>query len=224
MVAGALKELSGWDNDILFSSGVSNSGEKDEKNYKKETDLVKFHLAKLIHPASFVYFSTTSIFDSLKKGNSYILHKINIENLIKASNVNFLIIRLPNLVGFSSNPNTLTNYFSDCIRLERTIRLNRNAIRHLIDVADLPSILIDIKSNFGKCKMTVNVETDRPLSAQQILSLIEDVMMKKAYIHPSAENADLENNDDSLKISTINYIWKIREEYHRNLLKKYYSI
>ena len=72
--------------------------------------------------------------------------------------------------------------------------------------------------------MTVNVETDRPLSAQQILSLIEDVMMKKAYIHPSAENADLENNDDSLKISTINYIWKIREEYHRNLLKKYYSI
>ncbi len=224
MVAGALKDLSGWENDILFSSGVSNSTEQDEKNYQKEIDLVKLHLGKLIHPASFVYFSTTSIFDPLKKGNAYIQHKLAIEELIKKSNLNFLIIRLPNLVGFSSNPNTLTNYFANSVRNERIIHLNQNAIRHLIDAEDLSSILNDIKNNFGKINLTVNVETDRPLSAQQILSIIEDIMKKKAHIKPSTENVDFKSSEVNLDVSSRNYIWKIKEGYHRDIIKKYYSI
>ena len=70
MVAGALKDISGWDDDILFSSGVSNSGEKDEKNFQKEVELVKSNLVKLSSNGSFVYFSSTSIFNPLKKKQS----------------------------------------------------------------------------------------------------------------------------------------------------------
>ena len=224
MVAGALKEISGWDNDILFSSGVSNSAEQKKENFQKEIDLVNLHLEKLIYPASFVYFSTTSIFDPFKRGNSYINHKLKIEDLIKTSNLNYLIVRLPNLVGFSSNPNTLTNFFADSVRLERKIQLNQNAIRHLIDADDLPSILNDIKNYFGKNKLTVNVETDRPLSAQQILLLIEEVLKKKAYIQPLNEEAKLKVNEIDINISATNYIWKTMDDYHKNLMKKYYSI
>ena len=223
MVAGALKNLSGWDNDILFSSGVSNSGELDEKKYQREIDLVKTNLEKLIPSATFVYFSTISIFDLLKKENPYILHKLKIESIIKSSDVNHMILRLPNLVGFSSNPNTLTNYFADSIRINRTISLNRIAIRHLIDITDLSSIIKDIKNNFDKSRMTVNVETDRPLTAYQILTLIEEVMQKKANIHPADVVSNLVVKQDNSDISSINYIWKTAESYHKNLLRKYYS-
>ncbi len=222
MVASALKNLSGWENDILFSSGVSNSGEQDEVNFQRETELVKYHLERIVNPANFVYFSTTSIFDPLKKNNSYILHKLKIEKLIKASNVNHLIIRLPNLVGFSSNPNTLTNFFADSIRLERKIQLNPGAIRHLIDVVDLPSILNDLKSIYGNDKTTVNVETDKPLSVAVILNLLEEVLLKKAIVQTMDNSSEWKGYENDLNISSIKYIWKTKENYHRNLLKKYY--
>ena len=224
MVASALKNLSGWENDILFSSGVSNSGEQNEINFHREIELVKLYLEKITNPASFVYFSTTSIFDPLKKHSSYILHKLKIEKLIKASERNFLIIRLPNLVGFSSNPNTLTNFFADSIRLERKIQLNRSAIRHLIDVADLSLILNDLKDIYGNKKITVNVETDKPLSADLILNLLEEILLKKAFVQPISESAELKGYENDLNISSIKYIWKTKEDYHKNLLKKYYSI
>ncbi len=224
MVAGALKDISGWDNDILFSSGVSNSEEKDEKNFQKEVDLVKSNLARLTSKGSFVYFSTTSIFNPLKKSNPYVLHKLKIEKLIKDSNLNYLIIRLPNLVGFSANPNTLTNYFAESIRLGRAINLNQKAFRHLIDASDLSGILNDVKNNFGKNKHIINIETDRPISAQQIILYMEDAIQKKAIINPSAENEDLEKIDSHFDDSSINYIWKLREDYHKSLLKKYYFI
>lgn len=224
MVAGALKDISGWDNDILFSSGVSNSGEKDEKNFQKEIELVKSNLAKLTSNGSFIYFSSTSIFNQLKKNNPYVLHKLKIEKLIKDSNLNYLIIRLPNLVGFSTNPNTLTNYFADSIRLGRAINLNQKAFRHLIDASDLPGILNDVKNNFGKNRHIINIETDKPISAQQIIFCMEDAIQKKAIINPTVVNEDQEKIDSHLSDTSINYIWKIRDDYHKSLLKKYYSI
>lgn len=224
MVAGALKDISGWDSDILFSSGVSNSGEKDEENFHKEVELVKSTIAKLTSPGSFVYFSSTSIFNPLKKNNPYVLHKLKIENLIKDSSQNYLIIRLPNLVGFSANPNTLTNYLADSIRSGRAINLNQKAFRHLIDTSDLISILNGVKTNFGKNKQTVNIETDRPISAQQIVLCMEEAMQKKAIINPTVENEDMEKIDSHLGGHSTNYIWKLREDYHKRLLKKYYSI
>jgi nucleoside-diphosphate-sugar epimerase len=223
MVASALKNISGWDDDILFSSGVSNSGNSDIKNFQRETDLVKYHLSKISSPVSFVYFSTISIYDPSRLNNFYIKHKLFIEDLIRQSNVNYLIIRLPNLVGFSNNPHTLTNYFADSIRLDRTIELNQSAIRHLIDVDDLPSILKDIKLKFGKNKVTIDVETDFPLSADQILHSLEKAMKKKAIIQIVKENADNNTEKIGLGIETMDYLWKTGNDYLLNLLEKYYS-
>ena len=223
MVASALKEISGWENDILFASGVSNSGEQSDNNYQREIDLVKLYLGKIIQPASFVYFSTSSIFDPSKAMNPYILHKLKIEALIKNSSVNYLIVRLPNLVGYSDNPNTLTNYFADSIRLNRPIILKSQAIRHLIDAKDLAAILCDIKSKFGTDKIVVNVETSNPLRAEQILVMIENGMNKKAIIQNPVEARELDSGNKDLKSSSVNYRFNTEIDYHRNLLMKYYS-
>ena len=223
MVAGAIKQLSGWENDILFSSGVSNSGETDSNLFRKEIDLVLQHLTKLPQAGTFVYFSTTSIFDPNRKMSHYIRHKLFIESLIKASNKKFLIVRLPNLVGSSLNPHTLTNYFAESIRLEKPINLNEAAIRHLIDVADLSYILNDIKERYGKNKLTVNVETDRPLSALEILHFLEDVIKKKAHVNLSRENPVIKNIRENTDIVALNYLLSVRGDYHKQMMKKYYS-
>jgi len=223
MVAGALKDLTGWEDDILFSSGVSNSGEQSERFFQREVDLVSYYLEKAKSTSTFVYFSTTSIFDSAKSGSQYVNHKINVESIIKESKVNYLIIRLPNLVGASNNPNTLTNFFVDRIRMKRAIKLNFHAIRHLIDVGDLPFILNDIKEKFGKKNLTVDVETDRPLSADKILSMLEVVLNMQADIqHIDAKTISTINNEE-LKKSSKYYQLKTNDDYHYLLLKKYYS-
>ncbi len=222
MVAGALKDISGWEEDVLFSSGVSNSGELSGSAFEKEINLIKTYINKLTPGASFVYFSTTSIFDPSKSSNPYIIHKLFIEKLLRESNVDFLIVRLPNLVGISSNPHTLTNFFADSIRRNKLITLRSGAIRHLIDVADLSVILNDIKRKFGKKKITVNVDTDKPLSAGQILGFLEEAFGKKANVQIVPDNIggkpieSIDNND------AINFLWKTGEDYHKELFKKYY--
>jgi len=209
--------------DIIFSSGVSNSNEQSTYPFQKELKLIQGYLKQLPKDSTFVYFSTTSIFDSAKSKNPYIVHKLSVEKLLDESGVNYLIVRLPNLVGFSTNPHTLTNFFADCIRNGRLIDLKSGAVRHLIDVEDLSTILNDIRNKFGKQKIIVNVETDNPLSVEQILEYLETTLNKRAKIKvdPQNKNGTLAHVD--LSVGAINYLWKTGENYHKELFRKYYS-
>ena len=58
----------------------------------------------------FIYISTTSVLDNYSKKDKYIRNKIIIENLIKKRLKNFFILRLPQIVGKSNNPHTITNF------------------------------------------------------------------------------------------------------------------
>lgn len=222
MVADACKALTGWENDIIYASGVSNSSEKRKELFDREIDLIKTHLNQLRGDSTFVYFSTTSILDPSKTKSSYILHKLYIESMLRNITDNHMIIRLPNLVGKSRNPHTLTNFFAGNILVGKPVRLIKNAVRHLIDVNDLEFVLNDIRKKFGKSKVTVNVETDKPFTAGQILSLMEEVLQKKAHVIESDEPLDIQEilNDEN---STLKYIFETSESYHRDLIRKYYA-
>ena len=223
MIAGALRDMKGWEEDVLFSSGVSNSGETNAAAFQKEIDLVKQYIGKIRPGSSFVYFSTTSIFDRSKVSSHYTNHKIGIENLIKESGINYLIIRLPNLVGSSNNPHTLTNFFNQSLLSGKQINLHPGAIRHLIDVSDLPFILSEISKKFGKQKVTVNVETDKPLTAEQILRLLEEVSSKRANVNIRPDIAKAHYPAILEDKFSQNYLLKTGEDYHKKMFSKYYS-
>jgi nucleoside-diphosphate-sugar epimerase len=221
MVASACRLLTGWDDDIIYASGVSNSSEQDQSLYDKEIGMIREHLSRMNENGSFVYFSTLSILDPSKSANAYIRHKLFIESMLRESDTRHLIIRLPNLVGKSSNPHTLTNFFARNIRERKPVNLVRMAVRHLIDADDLGTILNGISSRFGKNNVTVNVETTRPLTAGEILSLMEEAMNIKAeVIELNQNNAAAGNKDVS---SSANYIFETSGDYHRNLINKYYA-
>jgi nucleoside-diphosphate-sugar epimerase len=222
MVAGACKALKGWEDDILFASGVSNSSEHRKELFEKEIEMISHYLGQKSSDGSFVYFSTASILDPSKAGNPYIMHKLAVEGMLRERNVKHLIVRLPNLVGVSNNPHTLTNFFAQSIKTGKPIRLVKNAIRHLIDADDLVSILNAIKYQFGKTNATVNVSTNTPLTALQILNMLEDTLNMKALV---MESKDEPASDSKMMdiYSSANYIFETPGNYHQNLFHKYYA-
>ena len=79
LVANGFEIYKENDNVIIFASGVSNSGEKRKKEFKRELTLLK---NIKIDNEVLIYFSTCSIFDKTLKNSLYVLHKKEIENYI----------------------------------------------------------------------------------------------------------------------------------------------
>ena len=103
-IASALKGVV-REGTIFFASGVSNSQETDEKQYKREIDL----LLSQDKSKHLVYFGSLCIFYSKTR---YARHKLWVETLVKKHFRQYTIIRLGN-INWGKNPHTLINYFKN---------------------------------------------------------------------------------------------------------------
>ena len=103
-----------------FASGVSNSKEAREYQYKMEMDL----LLSQNKDKKLIYFSSLSIFYA---NNRYTQHKLFMERLIKNHFDRYCIFRLGNIT-WGSNPNTIINY----LRSHKRAKL-QDTDRYLID-------------------------------------------------------------------------------------------
>ncbi len=83
---------------------------------------------------SLVYFSTCSVYDQQEKGSAYVQHKLHIEDFIQTRVKQYHIFRVSNLVGTSSNPNTVLNFFFNHLKNGVNFDLWTNAYRNIIDV------------------------------------------------------------------------------------------
>ena len=104
-VAKALVDREGF---IFFASGVSNSGETRESEYKREESL----LMQQDKDKHLVYFSTLSIFYAK---NRYAEHKRMMEKTIMAYFDKYTIVRLGNL-SWGNNTNHLVPFLKDKIK------------------------------------------------------------------------------------------------------------
>ncbi len=147
LMATAMKKID--DNDLLiFASGVSNSNETNSKEYKREYNLLKKHIEEYPNK-KLIYFSTCGIYDKCKKESEYIKFKLRIEKYIQENVVNFIIFRLGNVVGKGGNPNTLINFFKNCIVNNTEFYLYSKGKRLLIDVDDVVKFIDLYKNNFS---------------------------------------------------------------------------
>lgn len=216
MLANAFKNYLNDDNIIIFASGVSNSQEQNIKEYEREFDLLSLysHSTKKL-----IYFSTCSIFDKSLEDSKYIKHKIRIETFIKENFKNYLIFRLPNVIGKTNNNNTSFNYFKNKIINQEEIQIQVNAIRYFIDVDDLVNILPIIISS--QTNQTINVCFNNKIYIKDLISIFENILKisaKKVFI-----DKGLNYSVDNLYFMNIvrkNNL-KINENYNFNLIKKY---
>lgn len=94
--------LTDRDDLVFFASGVSDSQETDEAEYRREIAL----LSRQDRNKRLVYFSSLSVFYSESR---YADHKRAMEATIKKYSKYYCIIRLGN-IDWGSNPHTLINY------------------------------------------------------------------------------------------------------------------
>ena len=104
-IASALKDRKGY---LFFASGVSNSQEKRESEYKREREL----LLKQDKKKHIVYFGSLSVFHS---NTRYAKHKLKMENLVKTNFKHYTIFRVGN-ISWGTNPHTLINFIRNKIK------------------------------------------------------------------------------------------------------------
>lgn len=109
---------------LYFASGVSNSGETRETEFKREIKL----LLDQDKNAHLVYFSSLSIFYS---DTPYANHKKMMEYVVKQHFPNYTIVRLGNIT-WGKNPHTIINFMRAQKKAGKTLDI-RDAYRYVID-------------------------------------------------------------------------------------------
>ena len=207
----------------VFAAGVSNSSEIDESEFQREFDLLKKTLADNI-TKKFIYFSTVSI-DVKKTPTPYTTHKLNMEKYIEENTTNYLILRLPNVVGNSTNPNQLVNYFYNSLINDTPVTIDKNYTRHLLDVEDIPPI---IKFLLIKHSNVNNVIIAFPngININNLLSLLEEINGNKFNNIVEIENPNIEFRLDTSVFNSYLGIMPYKEVFNTvplDILKKYYK-
>ena len=133
---------------IIFASGVSNSNETNENEFNYEKKL----LLKTINEnreLKLIYFSCMLV-EILN--NDYYKAKLDIEELIKNEASDYIIFRLPQIIGNNGNPTNLANYIKYSIINDVEIIVYGDAERALVDVEDLVNVV-------NYCKNKISCET-----------------------------------------------------------------
>lgn len=203
------------DNLTIYASGVSKSKESRIEEYNREYALIQEH----IYNNKFIYFSSCSVLSNID--TEYSRHKKNIENYIQRQCKDYLILRLPNIVGIPNNNSQLLNYMYYSLINQNTIKINIDCIRHLIDVEDLPKI-VQILNDINIKPKIVNIAFDNGITLDKVVDNIETVVglkFKKVELYKGGSDYIVDTAE------TKNYIKDI-ENYNtipENIIKKYYK-
>jgi nucleoside-diphosphate-sugar epimerase len=157
----------------VFASGVSNSGETRAEAFEREERLLAQSLAQ--HPALLVYFSTCSVDDPELSATPYVRHKLRMEARVRQSE-GHLILRLPQVVGRTDNPATLTNYLYAHIAGGKRFAVWKNAWRNIIDIEDVAKIAGAMISDAAFRGRSVDIATPHPIRVPDLVAVYERIL------------------------------------------------
>lgn len=207
---------------LIFASGVSNSSTATEADYARERNLL---LQQTGTTARLVYFSTCSLFDPALQKSGYIRHKLQMEELVRSRFPDHLILRLPNVVGHTPNPHTLTNHIRNCLLSGEPLTIQTKACRYLMGVdmaatACTPLILCPAPD-----ERTVNVCMDKPVPVPDLVEAMEALLERKAKAQPVAKGSCYEVGNTLFKrhwLATMELPWP-DDDHWRTMLATYYG-
>lgn len=200
-------------NVAIYASGISNSLEKNKNNLKKEINKIWKFLKS--NTKQIIYISTYSVLDKSRKNKPYVKNKIKIENIIKRSAKSYLIIRLPEIIGKSKNPNTLTNFFFKKIYNNKFFFLFENTKRNILDVDDAINKSTKLIKKYYKKQKTVNLLNKTFYKPEEIVKTFEKILQKKALYKKKKLSKNSFNLRNSFFInSNKNYLIKVLRKYY----------
>ncbi len=201
---------------IIFASGVSNSNEVDMCKFEREEELLRntLSLNTLI-----IYFSSCSLEDRELKNTPYHLHKKRMEDIVLKEANRYLIFRVPNILGYGGNKNTIINYLYDAIDKNNRFTLWENATRNIIDIETLEAIISYIIDNNVFINEIINIAYNKNTKVIDIVHAIEIVLNKKASFEVIDKGVDL--RIDNSKVLNILKILNIKQLSINYLINKY---
>lgn len=204
------------DTDVtIFASGVSNSSCTDPLEFHREKDL----LLSQDRGRKLVYFSTCSLSDG-SEYNEYLRHKLEMEVVVSENFDEWLVLRLPTVVGHGGNVNNFFNFIASSLRNGDTVYAQDSAYRSLLDCDDIPNLIEILVRDV--CREKINVCLDNSETAFEIVLCMREVLKSESEI---VRLSDKKNNtiiNDRLKqlvperFNTTNL-----SEYNERLIKKY---
>lgn len=209
---------------LIFASGVSNSKENNVDNFNREKKLLENNLKEHINK-KFIYFSSILVDET---DNPYYRHKKEMEEMVINGSNDYIVFRIPQIIGNKGNKNNLSNFFKNAIKNDNSIIILNNDIdRALIDINDLVKI-------FVQCMFMRN--------AIIYLSHIEKLKLINIIIHIGETMGKTKTDIDKLiKIETNigKYNWNVdnseivniaidrlglnKEGYTKKIIEKYIS-
>ena len=205
------------DDFIIFCSGVSNSKEMNYDNFNREKELVIKTITENKN-LKFIYFS--SILTGVSN-NKYYNHKIDVENLIKKESNNYIIFRVPQIIGSIGNKSNLFNFLKESILNDEEINIFENVKRALLDIDDLIDIV-----NYCKDKVNseiINISYIEKISVLELVGIISNYLNKipkiKTIFNKTVDNWDIKNSEiiyqyiSDINIKTNGYTNKIVKKY-----------
>ena len=207
---------------VIFASGVSNSKETRSEPFARERLLVE----ETLHQTTgclFVYFSTASVDDPTEQGSPYVIHKLELEQLIAEQATDYLLVRASNVVGGPGNPHTVLNFFVDRVRRNEPFTIWRQASRNLIDLDDVYRVVIHYIAEPTSWNRTILVANPHSVSPLTLVQAVEAHIGQRARYELVDKGVPFalstEPVSDQLRATDSN--WQ-PERYVARLLKKYY--
>lgn len=203
---------------LIFASGVSNSKETREYEFQREFDLLSSFLDDT---KKLVYFSTCGVLYHCSEESPYVKHKKKMEEFIKSSFKNYLICRLPNVVGKSENPHTSFNYFKSRIIEGTEITIEKNTTRYFIDVQDVVETLTPIIIDPVQNQKEFNVCFKTKISIEDFVKLMANEIGEEPRIVVTESGCSIDiENDEFLDLVEPKFK-NMSSEYNIQIIKKY---
>lgn len=202
---------------IIFASGVSNSSETNQNEFNREKDLI----LKTIYEnknLKLIYFSC--MLAGIIK-NDYYDAKLKNEELIKNETSNYIIFRLPQVIGNQGNSNNLVNFLKYSIINNLEINVYDNVERALIDVEDVVNVVDYCKDKIN-CEI-LNFSYIEKLKVITICNLIGNILNKQPILkiikninnNWNVKNSDI-INEAIININSNGYTNEILKKYIKN--------
>ena len=205
---------------IVFASGVSNSRENRPEAFMREQALLDHAMA--LHAGTLVYFSTCSISDPHRIDTPYVQHKLNMEALV-ARRPKHLILRLPQVVGRTSNPHTLTNFLASRIREQQSFEIWRDAVRCLVDADAVAALTTYLLLEGPHPGTPIDIAPGESITMGKLVEMMETVLGKKA-VYSVVEQGGGASPDPSFAVGIASRIGlNLGAGHTLRTLRKYYG-
>jgi nucleoside-diphosphate-sugar epimerase len=175
---------------LIYAAGVSNSGCTDQREFEREVAMFGRSVAQTSTPRTIVYFGTCSADDPAARDTPYVCHKLRMEARVREQ-PHHLVVRLPQVVGRTSNPHTLLNYLHARIDRSERFPLWTGARRYVIDLDDVVTAVLALFAlKESSPAQVLNVANPRSYSIREIVGALERATGKRALFDEIARGSD----------------------------------